>query len=142
MSSYQPKAIATYYAEHAPPYSSDRYNNSQKVRGYHDVSANGINYVVTMNGQFSLTFRTSTSCPTFASLVTLINEQRIRAGMGQVGFLDPVLYANPQVLDDITNGGNQGYGTTGFTSVSGWDLVTGLGTPNYPAMLKLFMSLP
>jgi tripeptidyl-peptidase-1 len=33
--------------------------------------------------------------------------------------------------------------TTGFFSaVKGWDPVTGLGTPNYPAMLKVFMTLP
>ena len=72
----------------------------------------------------------------------MINEQRLAAKKSPVGFMKPALYANQQVLNDITNGGNQGCGTPGFQSVSGWDLVTGLGTPNYPAMLELFMGLP
>lgn len=142
MPSYQQNAMATYFAEHAPTYGADRFNSSQKVRGFPDVSANGVNYVVAVNGQFSLAFGTSASTPTFASLVNLINEQRLAAKKSPVGFLNPTLYANPQVMNDITNGGNQGCGTAGFQAVSGWDPVTGLGTPNYPAMLDLFMGLP
>ncbi|CZR58556.1 related to serine protease [Phialocephala subalpina] len=142
MPSYQQKAMATYFAEHAPQYGADRFNNSQKVRGYPDVSANGVNYVTAVNGKFSLAFGTSASTPTFASLVNMINEQRINAKKAPVGFLNPVLYANPQVLNDVTNGGNQGCGTPGFNSTAGWDPVTGLGTPNFSAMLDLFMGLP
>jgi tripeptidyl-peptidase-1 len=142
MPSYQKNAMATYFAQHAPSYGADRYNNSQTVRGYPDVSANGVNYVVAVNGQFSLAFGTSASCPTFASLVNMINAKRLNAKKSPVGFLNPTLYANPQVLTDITIGGNQGYGTKGFTAVPGWDPVTGLGTPNFPAMLDLFMGLP
>lgn len=74
--------------------------------------------------------------------MNLVNEQRLAANKSPVGFLNPALYANPQVMNDITNGGNQGCGTAGFQSVSGWDPVTGLGTPNYPAMLSMFMALP
>ena len=51
-------------------------------------------------------------------------------------------YANPQVLHDITVGNNSGCNTEGFVASPGWDPVTGLGTPNYPAMLALYMSLP
>jgi tripeptidyl-peptidase-1 len=72
----------------------------------------------------------------------MINAQRIYAKKSPVGFLNPTLYANPQVLNDITVGNNQGCGTKGFESVQGWDPVTGLGTPNFPAMLDLFMGLP
>jgi tripeptidyl-peptidase-1 len=140
--SYQKSAIATYFSQHAPPYGAERFNNSQNVRGYPDVSANGVNYVVAVDGQFSLAFGTSASCPTFASLVNMINAQRLNAKKSPVGFLNPTLYSNPQVLNDITVGGNHGCGTKGFTSVEGWDPVTGLGTPNFPAMLDLFMRLP
>jgi tripeptidyl-peptidase-1 len=72
----------------------------------------------------------------------MINAQRLNAKKSPVGFLNPTLYSNPQVLNDITVGGNHGCGTKGFTSVEGWDPVTGLGTPNFPAMLDLFMRLP
>lgn len=71
-----------------------------------------------------------------------LNEERMAIGKGPVGFLNPVLYENPWVLNDITNGSNPGCGTDGFYAVKGWDPVTGLGTPNYPKMLQLFLSLP
>jgi len=41
--------------------------------------------------------------------------------------------------DDITSGSNPGCGTAGFSAVSGWDPVTGLGTPNYLKMLAYFL---
>lgn len=90
----------TYFAEHPPPYSADRFNNSKNVWGHPDVSSNGVNYVTAVDGQFLLTFGMSASTPTFASLVNLINQQRIVASKKPVGFLNPTLYANPYVLND------------------------------------------
>lgn len=84
---------------------------------------------------------TSAAAPAFASILNLINEERIAANKSTVGFVNPTLYANPQVLHDITSGTNPGCNTTGFSASAGWDPVTGLGTPNYPKMLELFMSL-
>jgi tripeptidyl-peptidase-1 len=89
-----------------------------------------------------LTGGTSAAAPIFASVVNLINEERIKVGKGPVGFVNPVLYANSGVLNDITNGSNPGCGTNGFDASKGWDPLTGLGTPDYPRMLDLFMSLP
>ena len=140
--SYQSAAVKSYFANHKPSYSATQYNNSQTVRGYPDVAANGANYVVAVDGQVTLIYGTSASSPTFGSVVTLINEQRVNAGKSPVGFINPTLYANPSILNDITSGGNQGCGTAGFTAVSGWDPVTGLGTPNYGKMLPVFMNLP
>lgn len=71
-----------------------------------------------------------------------INEERLAANKTVVGFINPTLYKHPQVLNDITNGTNPGCLTQGFSAVKGWDPVTGLGTPNYEKMLKLYMSLP
>lgn len=60
------------------------------------------------------------------------------------GFLALLLTdnADANVLKDITNGSNPNCGSSGFAAVPGWDPVTGLGTPDYPKLLKLFMSLP
>ena len=91
---------------------------------------------------FGLVYGTSASSPVTGSILTLINEARYNAGKTSIGFINPVLYANPQVLNDITEGGNQGCGTAGFEATTGWDPVTGLGTPNYPKMKALFLSLP
>lgn len=140
--SYQSSAIASYYASHKPSYTATQYNNSQAVRGYPDVAANGANFVVGLDGSLQLVYGTSCSAPTFGAVITLINQQRIKAGKSAVGFINPTIYANPSAFNDITSGGNQGCGTAGFTAVEGWDPVTGLGTPNYEALLAAFLALP
>jgi tripeptidyl-peptidase-1 len=106
------------------------------------VSANGANYLCAVDGSGQLVFGTSASSPTFGAIITLINEERINAGKKPVGFINPVLYANPSALNDITKGNNPGCGTNGFSAVRGWDPLTGLGTPNYPKLLKIFLALP
>ena len=138
---YQSAAVKSYFKNHLPPYTSAQYNNSQQTRGFPDISANGANYIVTVDGQFSLVFGTSASSPTLGSIITLINEARFNIGKGSIGFINPTAYAHPEVFNDITQGGNQGCGTPGFTSVAGWDPVTGLGTPNFLKMLPLFLAL-
>lgn len=106
------------------------------------MAANGANYVVAVDGALSLVYGTSASAPTFGAIITLINEERIKAGKSAVGFINPTIYANPAAFNDIVTGGNQGCGTAGFTSVAGWDPVTGLGTPNYTKLLAVFSALP
>lgn len=134
--------MKNYYAKYPPPYGADRYNNSQAVRGLPDISANGANYVVAVDGQFALVYGTSASSPTLGSILTLINEERLNAGKSSIGFINPVIYSHPNILNDITEGNNPGCGTDGFSAVPGWDPVTGLGTPNFPKMLFLWLSLP
>lgn len=93
-------------------------------------------------GQFSSAAGTSASAPTFAGILTLINQERLNAGKSSIGFVNPALYAEPSVFDDITSGSNPGCGTAGFKTSVGWDPVTGLGTPRFPEMLAYFLSLP
>ena len=140
--SYQAAAVKSWFTNHPPPYGADRFNNSQTTRGYPDISANGANYVVAIDGTFTLVYGTSASSPVVGSILTLINEARFIAGKGSIGFINPTLYANPGLLFDITSGGNQGCGTPGFTATTGWDPVTGLGTPNFPNLLAKFLTLP
>ncbi|KAK9412956.1 putative Peptidase S53 domain-containing protein [Seiridium unicorne] len=111
-------------------------------RGIPDVAANGDNIAVFVGGEFGLSGGTSASTPIFAGIINRINDERLAIGKSPVGFINPVLYEHPEVLNDITNGTNPGCGTDGFSAVPGWDPVTGLGTPNYPKMLELFLSLP
>lgn len=140
--SYQASAVKTYFADYKPPYGPDRYNTSETSRGLPDVSANGVNYVIAVNGNFSFVYGTSCSSPAFGSIMTLINAARLDVGKSPVGFINPTIYAYPELLNDITSGGNQGCGTPGFTAVPGWDPVTGLGTPNFPKMLAKWLLLP
>ena len=48
----------------------------------------------------------SASSPTFAAMVSLINEARLKAGKPQMGFLNPFLYANPDAFFDVVKGTN------------------------------------
>ncbi|KAK8038492.1 tripeptidyl-peptidase sed1 [Apiospora rasikravindrae] len=126
-------------------------------RAYPDVAANGDNFVMSHRGELVRIGGTSASCPLFGSLLNLINEERIAAGKrGTVGFVNPVLYAHPEVFRDVVTGGNRGCGAgvqvekglqgtkkpIAFPAAPGWDPVSGLGTPDFPKMLELFMSLP
>lgn len=140
--SYQSATVQGFFANHPPPYTAAQYNNSQQTRGYPDISANGANYVVAIDGTFSLVYGTSASSPVVGSILTLVNEARLTIGKSSIGFINPTLYANPGILNDITSGGNQGCGTPGFTATTGWDPVTGLGTPNFPKLVAKFVSLP
>jgi hypothetical protein len=48
-----------------------------------------------------------------------VNEARIAAGKGPVGFINPVLYQHPEVFNDIKNGSNPGCRSEGFHAVDG-----------------------
>lgn len=137
---YQRDAISSYFQNHAPPFSSSQFNDSQATRGFPDVAANGAFYQTVTLGSVGGAFGTSASAPTFGSLLTLINNVRLANGDSTVGFVNPTLYANPQMFYDVTQGSNPGCDTDGFDAVEGWDPVTGLGTPNYQAMLSVFTS--
>ena len=48
-----------------------------------------------------------------------LNEERTAVGKGPIGFVNPVLYAHPEVLNDIVNGTNLGCDSKGFQAVKG-----------------------
>ena len=64
---------------------------------------------------------TSLATPIWASVLSLINDQRHIIGKGPVGFVHHVLYEHPEVFNDIVDGNNPGCGTEGFSAVPGWD---------------------
>lgn len=144
MPSYQSDAVTKFLTDTPPPYTAAQFNNSGKARGYPDLSANGANYVIGVDGTLSLVFGTSASAPVTASIITLINDARIAAGKSSVGFINPAIYSPDfaGAFHDITNGTNQGCGTVGFSAVPDWDPVTGVGTPNLTALIPLFLALP
>ena len=139
---YQKDAVTGYLTNYTPPYNSSVFNNTGNSRAYPDVSALGLNLATVYLNNTIGVGGTSASTPIVASIVTLLNEERLNAGKGPIGFLNPVFYSNPDAFNDVTVGGNPGCGTDGFSTAPGWDPVTGLGTPNYPKLLEVFMSLP
>lgn len=120
------------------------------------------NYVVAVDGVFERVFGTSASSPVTASILSAVNDARLAIGKKPIGFINPTVSVNYYFLrecirsallqiyssafqgafNDITNGTNPGCGTEGFSAVSGWDPVTGLGTPNFPKLLARWLLLP
>ncbi|KAK7008441.1 Tripeptidyl-peptidase sed3 [Favolaschia claudopus] len=93
---------------------SGRFNRSG--RGFPDVSAQGENFPIVLNGEFVTVEGTSCSSPPFASLVAV--------GKPTLGFLNPFLYspAGHAALNDVLFGDN-------------------LGTPNFPGALRTAVGL-
>ena len=53
---------------------------------------------------------------------------------------NPFLYQTGQVgMNDIITGSNPGCGTIGFYATSGWDPVTGVGTPNFDLLRQIVL---
>ncbi len=91
------------------------------------------------NGTSNTVGGTSWASPTWAGFCALINQARADAGFGSLGLLGPNLY--PLLLTpsfrDITTGDIQDY-----NAGVGFDLCTGLGVPNLPALLNALTNPP
>lgn len=110
--------------------------------------------------EFTVSGGTSAAAPLFAAMVSRINDERILAGKGPIGFLNQILYQHPEVFTDVRNlqlnvrinykliftqiigGNNPGCGTEGFQTAVGWDPVSGLGSPRFPRLRELLVGLP
>ncbi|TAQ87686.1 hypothetical protein B7494_g3994 [Chlorociboria aeruginascens] len=110
-------------------------------RAYPDVGAVGDRQLVYSNGSWWLVGGTSLSSPVWGAVLTLANEARLAAGKSTVGFVHPVLYQHPEAFTDITVGSNPGCNSPGFLAAKGWDPVTGLGSPNFPVLLRVLLGL-
>ncbi len=93
-------------------------------RGVPDVSGDAdpqTGWDVRIDGTDTVIGGTSAVAPLWAAFIARINAAR---GNNPVGFINPQLYASPQVLNDITQGNNGD-----FAAAPGWDACTGLGSP-------------
>ncbi|KAI1298791.1 subtilisin-like protein [Xylaria venustula] len=109
-------------------------------RAYPDVGAVGDRQLVLGGGNWYLVGGTSLSAPVWGAVLTLVNEERLKAGKSTLGFIHPILYAHPEVFNDVVSGSNPGCDTVGFKASKGWDPVTGLGSPNFAKLSKLLNS--
>jgi tripeptidyl-peptidase-1 len=129
---YQTAAVKTFLAHDYKLPPSLAYNSSG--RGTPDVSFSGVNFWVISSGQWQGVGGTSCSSPSWGGTMSLLNNIRMENNK-TLGFVNPWLYSNPTILNDITKGNNdvQGDGM-GWYCVPGWDPATGLGTPNFGKM--------
>ena len=128
---YQNDAVAGYLKALGNT-NADAFNASG--RAYPDVSTQGVNFPVVLNGKLTSFFGTSASSPTFASMIALLNDELLNAGKSPLGFLNPFLYSKAAgAFTDITSGSNPGCGTKGFPALPGWDPV---GLVQLPACVR------
>ncbi|KAJ7931201.1 subtilisin-like protein [Mycena leptocephala] len=95
MPDYQKGAVAGYIKANLNPgpYATNLYNASGTSRAYPDISANGANYIIAVDGQFGLVFGTSASAPVVGSMLTMINDARLALGKRPIGFINPTIYS-------------------------------------------------
>jgi subtilase family serine protease len=113
---------------------------SKTLRNGPDVSANADFTFYVCADQIPCTANhfggTSFAAPMWAGYMALINEQAVANGNPPLGFINPSLYtiglsANYTTdFHDITSGSN------GFSATTGYDLATGLGSPNGSGLIN------
>ena len=128
---------------------------STTMRNSPDVSMVANNITVFWgNDAFGISFPmpevgTSFAAPLWAGLIALANEQAADNSQPPVGFANPVLYAIAKsasyqsCFHDITTGMNTNTSSpTKYYAVAGYDLCTGLGTPNGDNLIPALLSPP
>jgi hypothetical protein len=117
------------------------------------LTGDGVSAVYTSSGASLTNGLAGTSCaaPLWAGFCALINQQAVAGGgsTNTVGFLNPALYtlatnANyTSCFHDISTGNNIGTNTAGlYYATSGYDLCTGLGTPNGTNLINALAPKP
>src|SRR5271154_1248470 len=112
---------------------------SQTLRNGPDVSANSNFTFYVCADQTTCTANeyggTSFAAPMWAGYLALINQQSVANGHKTLGFINPLIYpiaagsSYDTDLHDITSGSN------GASATTGYDLATGLGSPNGVALI-------
>ena len=115
---------------------SGRYNS--KGRGYPDVSLVASHFAIVDQGKVESAHGTSASAPSWAALVSILNDYRKSQGKPNLGFINRLVYGNGRsALKDITSGSNRGCDSPGYSATAGWDPATGLGTLDFAKLRAL-----
>ncbi len=105
-------------------------NSKKSGRGVPDIAADAdpsTGYNILVDGQQMIIGGTSAVAPLMAGLIAIINQKLNK----KVGFINPKLYANPDVCFDITKGDNITVsGNKGYQAGVGWDACCGYGVLN------------
>lgn len=148
--SFQSEAVSGYLSSGVQLPQACAYNATGRATP--DVSALGdVHFQVIVDGSDQPVGGTSASSPSFAAIISLLNDQRLHANKSTLGWLNPFIYqtagSNPNAFYDVTVGDNEVQGCCkgsqigGFVCAKGWDPVTGVGTPNFVALSKVVDAL-
>jgi kumamolisin len=115
---------------------------STTLRNGPDVSANA-NFTFYTCGdqqacQANVYGGTSFAAPMWAAYIALVNQQLASNGKPPVGFLNPTIYSQNVTSSYASDFHDVTSGTSGsYSAVTGYDLVTGWGSPNTGLMAAL-----
>jgi subtilase family serine protease len=111
---------------------------SSTIRDLPDVAAEGNfdNYLCDNGSCMGTWGGTSFAAPRWAGFLALINQQTVASGNSTLGFVNPAIYAigkgssYTSDFHDITSGNNNNGKGKSYNAVTGYDMVTGWGSPN------------
>jgi len=144
MPDYQMEAVTNYLQNtQLPPWTEA----NTTLRMTADASALGAEaFQVYQNGAVTSVGGTSASSPTFAAIITLLNDARFNQNLPPLGFLNYWIYQTAASGNggfwDVTIGNDlSSYCTcdgqnAGFLCAEGWDPPTGNGTPNFEVLVE------
>jgi len=162
---WQDAAVAEYFKEATVLPPSTVYNSSGRGTP-DIASLGDEHFEIVVDGHFCAVGGTSASTPPSGAFFSLINDNLLNAGKSQIGPINQFLYqtfaSDATAFADIAHGGNLcrfaefdaeeiESGSTsssespesstvftgcGFVAGAGWDPVTGLGTPQFQAILN------
>jgi len=120
------------------PTTSHRYLPDVSLDGS-DMFFGNYGMLVYSQGAMATTGGTSAASPSFAGVMALVVQKYGRQGNANTKLyqLGNAQYSGTgtAVFHDITSGNNNVPGLTGFSATTGWDEVTGLGTPDVTALV-------
>ncbi len=134
-----PDSIAIPSWQQLPGVINSSNHGSTTLRNGPDVSANANFTFYVCADQTTCTANeyggTSFAAPMWAGYVALVNQQLAMNGQAPITFINPTIYANKGAnFHDITSGTSGSY-----SAVTGYDLVTGWGSPT-PALISTLTS--
>jgi subtilase family serine protease len=125
---------------------------STTLRNGPDVSANANFTFYVCADQTSCTANlyggTSFAAPMWAGYIALVNQQLVANGQPTIGFINPTIYAQNESGGSLTSAYGANFhditsGTSGsYSAVTGYDLVTGWGSPTASLITALTGTTP
>jgi len=144
--SFQTAAVASYLSSGVKMPEACAFNSTGRATP--DAAALGdIHFQVVNGGSVIPVGGTSASTPTFSAVITLLNDILLNKQKPVLGYLNTWIYSTaastPNAFFDVTDGDNINPGCcrsgaeSGFECATGYDPVTGVGTPNFAVLSTL-----
>jgi subtilase family serine protease len=117
---------------------------SKRLRNVPDVGgdADTVNYLCDSYGCSGGSGGTSFASPIWAGFIALANQQAAGEGRPRIGFLNPLVYGIGGQAGSYATAFHDTVGNTSgkYTAVAGFDLVTGLGSPNGQGLIDALVN--